>query len=143
MMCDFRKISESNIDRLSEMFEDYSGMPLHKEGIIRSGKTLPTWSVWEGDEPIGFYYTLRFAQDILKLVHIFVPRTARRSGLGTAMLTQLFTVMPAPFSGVIAVNSSLFQTRETKTDPEPFYRRNGFLTIARTNDTKVFWKAKI
>jgi GNAT superfamily N-acetyltransferase len=138
----FREIDGDNIDRLSDLFEIYSGTPLHKEGILRSGQTLPTWSVWDAGEPVGFYYTLRFTQDILKLVHIFVPHSARRQGVGTAMLTQLFEIMPQPFTGVIAANSMLYQTRETKVDPEPFYARNGFATIANTNETKVFWKLK-
>ncbi len=141
MSHDFRKIDESNIDRLSDLFELYSGRPLHKEGILRSGQTLPTWSVWQDTEPVGLYYTLRFAQDILKLIHIFVPHSARRQGIGTAMLNHLFEVMPPPFVGVIAVNSSLFETQEAKIDPEPFYARNGFTTIAHTQDTKVFWKS--
>ncbi len=142
MIYDFRKIDEQNIDQLSDLFEGYSGRPLHKEGILRSAKICPAFSVWIADEPVALYYTLRFAQDILKLIHIYVSGPARMQGIGSSMLRHLFEVMEPPFVSVIAVNSSLFETREIKVDPEPFYMRNGFVTIAKTQSSKVFWKSK-
>lgn len=142
MSCEFRQIDSANIERLSALFEAYSGKPLHAEGILRSARTLPAWSVWEEDQPLGFYYTLRFAPDILKLTNIFITQSARGRSLGTAMLTQLFEALPAPYTGVIAANSKLFETREEKSDPELFYQKNGFVRVAATAGTKVFWKAK-
>ena len=44
----------------------------------------------------AFYYTCRFAPDLLKLTDIFVAQSARGRSLGTTMLTQLFEVLPAP-----------------------------------------------
>ncbi|MEM7598600.1 MAG: GNAT family N-acetyltransferase [Pseudomonadota bacterium] len=142
MAHDFRQIDARNIAPLSDMFEVYSGRPLHKEGILRSADSCPAWSVWDGDRALGFYYTLRFAQDVLKLTHIYVSPEARHQGVGSAMLQHVFDVMGPPYASVIAVNSALFQTREAKTDPEPFYTRHGFTTIAQTEHSKVFWKSK-
>ena len=142
MAHDFRKIDAETIDYLSDMFESYSGRPLHKEGILRSAATCPAWSVWDRQGALGFYYTLRFAQDILKLTHIYVSRRARLQGVGSAIVQHVFDVMDPPYASVIAVNSALFKTHEPWADPEPFYTRNGFTTIAQTGHSKVFWKSK-
>lgn len=138
----FVRISSKNISSLSRIYREYAGHGLREDMVLQRSSGYPAWAYFVSQEPIAFFYCFHFAPDILELANIFISKEERSLGLGGRLIDLMYDDMQEPFRNVIAVNSFLNSTQEEKGDPRNFYLRNGFVEIAETESSVIFWGAR-
>ena len=91
---------------------------------------------------VGFAYCQKFAPDILEIDNLFVNELHRNRHIGSLLLKRIELAASEYFSGLILVNSDLYQNPVVnKQNPANFYLRHGFQLVMDTSASRVFLKA--
>ncbi len=129
--------AENVIELYSEMRDTWFRL----EEVRSLIATHPSAGAWRAGALIGFCYCSQLAPNLIEIKNIYVARTAQSDGTGTALLQHIErATSTAGFSGLLAVNSLLYETKSPLRNAENFYAHNGFSTIAQFGETRVFSK---
>nr|WP_299344217.1 GNAT family N-acetyltransferase [Allomuricauda sp.] len=137
-----KNLKDQDIDGVMSFFRKFTGRDLLEKRLGDSVRKYPCCIIFANAEIIGFSYTNRFAPDILELSNIFVHPEFRSHGIGGMMLKRIEKEsLKGGYTGLILVNSLLYDNRSDKRFATNFYVKNGYLEIVRTESSKVFFKS--
>jgi N-acetylglutamate synthase-like GNAT family acetyltransferase len=132
-------VSPEDIPEIDGLYHPYSSRHINVPRVTEALETYPSVAAIESGRIVGFAYCFRFAPDILELANIYVDSQARAAGLGSRMLDFMLSQISDAVEAVIAVNSDLYPVNSKKKRPDTFYLRNGFIILASTRDSTVYW----
>ena len=124
---------------MEALYYPYARRHISAQRVAEALTTYPSIAAYDGSDLAGFAYCFRFAPDIIELANIYVGPNAREAGLGSIILRSLVAQAQPDVSAIIAVNSDLNPVYGEKRRPDAFYLRNGFVIIASTTSSTVYW----
>lgn len=128
-----------DILNISCLFQKFSMRKLNHISVKDCIKNYPHILAYDNNSLIGFLYTHNFAPDILELYNLFIHPDYRYQSIGTLMLQHLIENVERQYRGIIVINSSLYNDKGDFVTAVPFYTRNDFDIIAKTDNTSVLY----
>lgn len=125
---------------ISCLFKRYSYRDLSHISVKECVENHPHVLAYENDVLIGFIYTNDFAPDILEIYNMFIHPDYRYQGIGTLMMQYTMDHIEEKYQGVIVANSALYDNNEDFVTAVPFYTRNDFDVISKTDNTTVLYR---
>lgn len=130
----------ADFNDVHKLYKDYSLAAPDTERVARHLTSLPSAVALDNGRIIAFAYCFGFAPDIVELANIFVSKDYRDKKVGTRLLSHLEQRLEPPYRCIIAVNSLLHRTKETKRQPLSFYSSNNYRVIYQGEHTCLFLK---
>lgn len=125
---------------VSCVFKQYTHKDLNHITVKECIDNYPHILAYDNDNLIGFIYTNDFAPDILEIYNIFIHPDYRHQGIGTLMLQHMINNIKEKHQGIIIINSDLYDNDKGFVIAPPFYTRNNFDIIAKTDNTTVLYR---
>ena len=124
---------------VSCLFKQHSHRDLSHIIVKECIENHPHVLAYDDDDLIGFIYTKDFAPDILEIYNMFIHPDYRYQGIGTLMIQHMIDNIEEKYQGIIVVNSALYDNNDDFIPASPFYIRNDFDIISKTDNTTVLY----
>jgi N-acetylglutamate synthase-like GNAT family acetyltransferase len=130
--------SVHDLPGIADLFKEQLGREPNLQLIEEALGSFPSAVAVSEGRVVAFAYCGYMAPDLVELMNITVHAGLRSSGVGTAMLQMVESLLAPETRAVMLTNSTLYS--DGKRPATEFYLRNGYALVASTGSTNMFWK---